>query len=408
MTKKIVIVGGGFGGIRCALDLAKKSPKDAKIILISDKSHFEYYPTLYKVIIGKSPIEVCIPLDEIFKGKNIEIIKDRISSVDTAGRMLTGESGSKYGFDYVVLALGSETAYFNVPGLPELSFSFKSINEALKLKRHLHELFNADQDIAREEAISNLHLLVVGGGATGTELAGDLFHYMRRLAKDHKIDPNMVTVDLIESAPRLLQALPEEVSYKVFRRLHGRGVNIFLNRTVMKEDIEQVFLKDMTLKSKTVIWTAGVKTNQLYGAIKDFALDKKGRVIVDEMLQPKGMKNIFILGDGASTPYAGLAQTAIYDGSFIASNIADSIAGRKMKAYQPKKIAFAIPIGPMWAVFSMGRIRLYGAAAWILRQLIDLNFFTSILPFRKALDIFFGGKKVCESCATCLKSEAEK
>src|SRR2546428_136764 len=122
MEKRIVIVGGGFGGIRATLDLAKKSPAGVKIILISDKNHFEYYPALYKIATGKSPIEVCIPLSEVFKNKNVEIIQDKITAVDSVKKILKGESGSNYSFDFLSLALGSETAFFNVPGLQELSF----------------------------------------------------------------------------------------------------------------------------------------------------------------------------------------------------------------------------------------------------------------------------------------------
>src|SRR3989338_2424821 len=115
--KKIIIVGGGFGGVRAALDLASKKIQGAKIILISDKPHFEYTPALYRVATGRSPLEVCIPLREIFSGKEVEVVEDRIEAVDPLGLVLTGSSGSKYRFDYAVLALGSETAYFNIPGI---------------------------------------------------------------------------------------------------------------------------------------------------------------------------------------------------------------------------------------------------------------------------------------------------
>src|SRR3990170_2498990 len=197
MSKKIVIVGGGFGGIRAALDLSKKFPKglpaeqaDTKIILISDKQHFEYYPALYKVASGLSPLEVCIPLAEIFKNKNVEVIKDRVMNADLSKKTLKGESGSNYGFDILILALGSETAYFNIEGLKELAFGFKSINEALKLKRHLHELFESHLVATKEEAVSSLHILIVGGGATGVELARELSFYMQKIARSHKIDPS--------------------------------------------------------------------------------------------------------------------------------------------------------------------------------------------------------------------------
>jgi len=402
MSKKIVIVGGGFGGVRAALDLSKGSPKDAKIVLISDKRHFEYLPALYKVAVGQSPLEVCIPLDEIFKNKNVEVILDKISAADLSKKALKGESGSSYNFDTLILALGSETAYFNIEGLKELAFSLKSINEGLKLKKHIHGLFQSHLMATKEEAVSNLHVLIVGGGATGVELAGELCSYMIKIARAHKIDPSFITVDLIEAASRVMPMMPEDVSRNILKELRRCGVNVFLNRVVMKEDIEQVFLKDMTLKSKTVIWTAGAKTNNMYSQIGGLELDKKGRVIVDEYLQPKGMKDIFVIGDAAATPYAGLAQTAIYDGSYVAGNILKNLSGRKMEAYSPHKVSYVIPVSPNWAATMIGPFRLYGIFSVWLRRLIDLRFFLSILPFRKALDVFWGNKKFCESCDVCL------
>ncbi|MBI4004986.1 FAD-dependent oxidoreductase, partial [Candidatus Roizmanbacteria bacterium] len=134
-SMRIIIVGGGFAGVRVALDLAKYKNSNSKIVLISDTSHFEYHPALYRVVTGRSPLEVCIPLQDIFQGKNTEIVCDSITNVDISNHQLKGASGSTYHYDILILALGSETVYFNVPGLREYSFGFKSIQEALKLKR---------------------------------------------------------------------------------------------------------------------------------------------------------------------------------------------------------------------------------------------------------------------------------
>jgi len=123
--KRVVIVGGGFGGISAALELEKKRIPNLKIVLVSDRSHFEYTPALYRVVTGRSPLEVCIPLREIFEGKEVEVLEDTIIEADLDNKTLKGKSESNYSFDFLVLALGSETAYFNIPGLKELSFNFK-------------------------------------------------------------------------------------------------------------------------------------------------------------------------------------------------------------------------------------------------------------------------------------------
>ena len=172
---RALIVGGGFGGIQTALNLEAQHIPNLKITLVSNKSHFEYLPTLYRVITGKSPLEVCIPIRDIFEEKRIEFCLDTIISFDPKKRRAHGESGSTYQFDYAILALGSETAYFNIPGLSKHSFTFKSVREAIILKNHLHTLFEeckTTSDPARK--VSALHFVIVGGGPTGIELAGEL------------------------------------------------------------------------------------------------------------------------------------------------------------------------------------------------------------------------------------------
>lgn len=408
--KKIIIVGGGFGGIRCALDLAKQNPNNAKAILISDKPHFEYHAALYRVVTGRSPLEVCIPLREVFEGKEVEVVEDTITKIDLKGRRLEGSSGSRYQFDYLVLTLGSETVYFNIPGLKEFSWGFKSITEALRLKKHLHQLFEACKISSddREDDICRMHLVIVGGGASGLELAGELAVYTKELAKKHGVDPSTITIDLIEATPRLLPSLPEDISERAKTRLHKLGVNIFLNRAVTEQELKGVRLKDMEMKTETVIWTAGVKPHHLYSEIQGLEFDKKGRIIVDEFLQAKGWNDIFVMGDAAATPYTGMAQTAIHDGNFVANTILRKISGKPLEPYKHKAPFYAIPVGPGWAAVLIGKWRTYGRIGWLLRRLADFRFFLSILPFPKALLAFQSGKTLCESCAICMPKEYAK
>lgn len=407
-AKKVVIVGGGFGGIRTALDLAKKNLPKAKIILISDKPHFEYHAALYRVVTGKSPLEVCIPLNDIFLDKNVEFIEDKITKVDFGQKLLIGESGSKYNFKYLVLALGSETAYFDIPGLKEHSLSYKSITEALRLKNHLHQVFASCETAPKEEKACLVHIIIIGAGTSGTELAGELAQYTKTLAKNHGIDPTLVTVDLIEAAPRILPALPDEFAKKVEDRLRHLGVNIFVNRAVLKEEVEEVYLRDMEMKVKTVIWTAGVEPNSLYKEIAGLEFDQKGKVLVDKYLQAKGQKGIFVIGDTSSTEYSGMAQTAISDGKIVAENIKRLVLHQSLINYHSKKPVTAIPIGSGWAGAVIGPVKLYGSLGWFLRRLADFRFFASILRFKKALLAFQSGKILCETCSICLPELAVK
>lgn len=398
--KKVVIVGAGFAGVRTALDLARKNA-DLEIILINREHHFQYYPTLYKVVTGKSPLEVCIPLSEIFSGTEVRIENDTIINVRLEAKVAVAESGSEYPYDFLVLALGSETVFFGVPGLDTLSFTFKSIDQALRLKRHLHMLFDSHQTLDQDELMAKLQFVVVGGGPTGVELAGELALYLKELARRHDIPRKFVTLDIIELAPRLLPVLPEDVSKKITRRLDRLGVNILLGKNVLEETPAGVRLKDMTLASKTIIWTAGVKPHHVYKEIQGFELAKNGRVMVNEYLEAQGNENVFIVGDAADTPYAGLAQTALYDGHYVARVISRRLFGRSVHPYRPRKNSYDIPVGHGWAALVVGKIKIYGTVAWLMRELIDLKFFMSILPWGKALRAFQSGKRLCESCPTC-------
>jgi NADH:ubiquinone reductase (H+-translocating) len=263
-NKKILIIGGGFAGIRVALDLSKKHLKNVKITLVSDRPHFEYYSALYRVVAGKSPLEVCIPLREVFEGTKVEVVKDKIISVSLEEKKVEGESGSHYTYDYLVLALGSETAYYNIPGLKEHSYNLKSISSALRLKNHLHQVFATYTRAPQDDKAPIAHIVIVGAGASGTELAAELATYSKEMALMHEVDPRLVTIDLIEAAPRILPQLPERVSDTVQKRLRMLGVNIFLSRIVLKEEVEMVYMKDMQMRTKTVVWTAGIAPHRLY------------------------------------------------------------------------------------------------------------------------------------------------
>lgn len=400
--KKIIILGGGFAGVRAALDLARSRLPETKIVLLSNTPHFEYHAALYRVVTGRSPLEVCVPLAEIFRDLPVEILQDRVNKVDLAGKLLTSESGSRYTYDYLVLAVGSETSYFGISGLPEFSFGLKSISEALRLRNHLHQVFESCARGESEDKVCGSHVVIVGGGATGVELAGELAAYSRVLARRHNLDPYLITIDLIEAAPRLLPALSLSVSARVKQRLHDLGVNVFLNRTLVREEVGSIELKDMIIQAKTIIWTAGVKNNRLLAGIAGLTFDKKGRVVVDGHLRPAGYSDVFVVGDSASVPDAGLAWSAVRMGTHAARVLSANLSGRALPSiYQAATPTSSIPVGPGWAASLFGPVSLYGYIGWLVRRLIDCKFFLSILPLRRALVAFDPHQRLSESCPIC-------
>ena len=405
--KKIIIVGGGFAGIRAALDLAREKLPHASITLVSDRPHFEFNPALYRVVTGNSPLEVCVPLREIFEKTSVEVIQDTITRVNLAEKTVRGASESTYYYDYLMLSLGSETVYFNIPGLLNNSFAFKSIDEALRLKRHLHETFESCVKADKKHKASALHIVVVGAGPSGTELAAELSCYCKTLAQNHGLNPLEVSVDLVEAAPRILPMLPENFTKNIEKRLVQLGITMQTGEAVVKKEGDTLFLKNMKINAKTVIWTAGVRPHHLYSEIEGLVQTKGGRVEVDEYLQAKGTKNVFIVGDGADTPYAGMAQTALHNGRFAADVIKRKIMRFPLLPYTPQKPAYAVPVSRGWAAVKIGRIKLYGRLGWVIRRLADLRFFLSILPIKKALTAFRSRTTLCESCAICAPGKGQ-
>lgn len=405
IQKRVVIVGGGFGGIRTAMSLRKQNSREKlHITLINNKPYFEYYPALYRLVTGASPIEALVPLSDIFNDKNVDVVIDKVTEVDLVSKTVTGESGSVYNADYIVLAVGSETSYFDVPGLPELSFGFKSVSEALRLKKHLHNLFDPHEHPTPTECVSHFHIVIVGAGPSGVEIAGDLSAFMRKLTKNHSVDPSLVTIDIIQSGSRVLPALPENVSRHVEARLRKLGMNLFLNRTLVKEEVEQVYLKDMSMQAKTVIWTAGTKVNPLVKNIQRLELSPKGRVVVDEYMQAKGNSEIFVIGDIADTKLSGLAQTALSDGSYVASAITSLVKGKKLKTYNQKKVSYSIPVGDNWGALVLGKVSFYGLVPYLVRHFIDFLFFAEIVSVRKLFGMFIDGYKyrsIDPDCPQC-------
>ncbi len=387
--KTTLIIGGGFGGIRAALALAKQKKSDHRIILVSDRTNFEYHATLYRVVTGYSPLETAIPLRDIFAKTSVEVMLDRIENVDLDGRTAIGSSGSTYHFDFLVLALGSETSYFGVSGLETHSFGFKTVDEAIRLKDHIEKMFAdcAGKGDASHELCA-LHFTIVGGGMSGVELAGELAAYTKKLADRHGINPAFVTIDLMEAAAQLLPALPASIAQEAEKRLRGLGVNIYPNRAIIEETGDEAFFTDMRTKTKTLIWTAGVRPHRLYADTKGLTYEKNGKVIVDEFLRPLGRENIFVIGDAASTRYSGMAQTALRDGLSVAENIGRIIKGKSLVPSVPKRPAALLPIGSGFAIAIIGNFHITGRIGWWIRRAFDFIIIAIHLPLHRSIGVF--------------------
>lgn len=378
--QEILIIGGGFGGVMAALRLCRHPPEEGiHLRLVSERKYLEYSAALYRIVTGRETSETCIPYTTIFRNMPVEILQDTIHDIDLRAGTCSGTSGSLYQYDFLILALGSETTFFNIPGIRERSFGMKSLSEALRLKRHLHEILQSSPSD---------HIVIVGGGATGVELAGELVVYTKKVAKHHGHCDTSINIDLVEAMPRILPTLPEAFAERVAARLQKLGVHLHLNSRVLPP-------------SRTVIWTAGVQANVLLGHTKNLEVDQKGRGVVDSFLHAKGYENVFLIGDCAATPFSGMAQTAIEDGKYVAHVILSSLQHQPLPLYTPRPPAYAIPTGPHWAAVLWGPLRIYGRLGWWLRRLADLKVMLFYLSWPTALRTWVGGEKALESCKTC-------
>lgn len=388
--KHVVIVGGGFAGVSAARRLRKDGR--FQVTLISARPCFEYHAALYRSATGRSHLEVAIPLKDVFKGTDVEIIIDSVIKIDAKKRVVTTKGKLKYGYDELIVCPGVETAYFGIKGLPEFSHGLRSMGEAMELKNHLHaELTTGHKP--------ELNYVVVGAGPSGVELAGELVSYLSRIRKCHGIK-KAFHVDLVEASPRVLPMMPESFSSKVEARLKKLGVRIYTSTAVKGETADELQLPHGSINTHTVVWTAGMTNNHLVAAHdKLFDLGKGARAQVDARL--KAADNIWVAGDSAGTPKTGWAQTAAYDGSYIAENLQREASGKLPRDYQPTQPVGAIPVGRDWCAVNLPGLQLFGYSGWLVRRYLDLILMNKVLPTSVAIRAWTMGSRVEETCSTC-------
>jgi NADH:ubiquinone reductase (H+-translocating) len=390
MSHRILIVGGGFAGVTTALKLSKARLPDTRITILNDKTWLEYYGVLYRLLTHGKPAEACIPLSMILP-EDVEVIVDPAVSADPARKTVTGKSGTTHAYDTLILAPGSEPAFFGIPGMKEHAMTMKSAADALALKYKARKIVEAMKAAPHAEKSVAENVAIVGAGPTGVEIAGDLLPYMRGLAAEAGLDPMRVRFHLIEAMDRVLPPVEPDASEKTLIRLHALGVDVHLKTAVASAEAGALTFKDGgRLEARLIVWTAGVKASSLLAAIPGLELDKRGRAVVDEQLRAKGLRDVFVLGDCASTPFAGMAQTAVEDALHAARVITASHAGKPLPVYHPKAPAYAIPAGPYWSAVKVGFIRAYGLFGYALRRAADIHVYMLILPWRHVLPAFFG------------------
>jgi NADH dehydrogenase len=394
--EKVLIVGGGFGGVKAALELSDDDR--FAVTLLSDHADLRYYPTLFHTATGGSRANSSISFDDLFGDKKLTVYIDKAVSLDRKTKTLTTETKLEIQYDTLILGMGVVTNYFGIPGLPEYSFGIKSTAEAEEFKAHLHSQMLDDD-------APDINYVIVGAGPTGIELAGALPDYLRHIMKEHGLPKRRIRIALVEAMPRLLPRMPKDVSRSVSKRLKKLGIKVMLNARVEGQTAEGLTVNGVGIPTETVIWTAGI-TNNPFFTDNHFVIAVRGKVAVDTYLQTED--NIFVIGDNANTPYSGLAQTALHDGEFVASNLIRRQDGKDFRSYTAKKPITVIPAGPRWAAVVWGKVHLFGFVGWLLREAADYIAFNDYESWPKATRQFFtetSEQDICKVCETKARYE---
>jgi NADH:ubiquinone reductase (H+-translocating) len=386
---KVLILGGGFGGIKTAIELS--GSEAFSITLMSDQDNFRYYPALYHSATGGRLTASQIPLQEIFKSNSVKLVHDSAKTVDRAAKKVVAVSGKKYSYDHLIIALGVTTNYFGIKGLAEFSYGIKSQEDAQELRDHIHKLL-------LDEGKPDINYVVIGGGPTGVELAGALPGYIRHIIKRHGLRGKNLHIELVEAAPRLMSRMPKSYSLAMTRRLRHLGIKLHFNQAVQAETADSLTVNGHPIKSRTVIWTAGVTNHPFFGA-NEFALTDRGKVRVNEFLQAE--PDIYVIGDNADTEFSGMAQTALYDAKYVAANLHRQAADKHQRVYRPKKPIYVTPAGPRWAAVLWNNVHIYGWLGWLLRSAADFAGYHDYEPWWTASKHWMAEYETETTCSIC-------
>lgn len=401
----VLILGGGFGGIKCALELEKKLKGVVNITLVDRNSFHLFTPSLYEVAsafgLKKDPFSlklrrvVSISYQEIFEGKNINFIQAEIFNVNLGDRAVITKGERKINYDYLVIALGSQSSDFGIPGVSEYAYQFKTLNDGIMLYHKMDQMFSEAAKDGRSEPIK---ILVIGAGLTGIELAAELSNCAKKMSKMHGLRQKPSHIVLFEAAPKILPLVSDSEKLIISKRLTKLGISIMENSQVEKVDSDSVFLKNgQTVEGDLIVWTAGIRPNQILGSINGLPLTDKGKIEVENNLKIKGFKNVFAIGDLAEfidsktqKPVPGLAYVASDQGKIVSENISRLVRGKYLKNYNPDYELWIAPVGGKFAAAHLwGGIHFKGLWGWLVRELVDLKYLISILPAGKAFKKFW-------------------
>lgn len=369
---KVVIIGGGFGGINLAKGL-KKAKMD--VLVIDKTNHHLFQPLLYEVATAAlSPGEIATPIREVLRHQeNTSVIMGEVISIDKKARTLTLGNGDLIHYDYLVIATGARHSYFGNDKWEQFAPGLKTLTDALQIREKILISFEkAERTDHISEAEKYLNFVIIGGGPTGVEMAGAIAEIARKsmFKNFRRIRPEKSKIYLVEALPHILPTYPKKLGLRAERDLEKMGVKVLTGKKVTDINEEGVQIEGEFIPCQNVIWAAG---NQASAVLKtlDVPLDRAGRAIVGPDLTVPGHPELFVIGDAAHAlgkegkPLPGIAPTAIQEAKYVAKIIHNKIPQEKRKPFKYFDKGSMATIGKWKAVLMVGKLQMAGFLAWL-------------------------------------------
>ncbi|HKE37492.1 MAG TPA: NAD(P)/FAD-dependent oxidoreductase [Candidatus Baltobacteraceae bacterium] len=381
----VVIIGGGFAGIKAARAL---KGSNAEIILIDRRNHHIFQPLLYQVATAfLSPADIAAPIRQIEETQaNVSVALAEVTGIDVASQTVSvyaENAGTRtLSFDYLVVATGAQSTYFGHDEFAEFAPSLKTLADAEEIRAKIlrgYEIATVTADPA--ERSRQLTFAIVGGGPTGVELAASLATMARDTLRGNfrGIDPSQSKIVLIEAGKRVLPQFHESLAAKAVKHLESLGVQILTASSVEHVDARGLVVNGNRIEAATVLWAAGVAVSPILKML-GAPTDRGGRVIVDAQLRVPGTQKVFVVGDAANItqgnrPLPGVAQVAIQSGSFVGRLIAAQVKGEKpTKTFSYFNKGNLAVVGKNYALLERDNVRVSGFFAWLVWALIHITF----------------------------------
>ncbi len=388
---RVVIVGGGFGGLYAARGL-RRAP--VEVTVVDRRNHHVFQPLLYQVATAVlNPSDIAAPIRRILRRQaNTRVLLAEVTAIDAEHKTITLSGGEQLGYDFLVLATGSAPSYFGHPEWGEHAPGLKSLEDALEIRRRILLAYEAaERESDPERRREWLTFVVVGGGPTGIELAGALAEISRHaLGREFRhIDPKEARILLVEGMERVLPSFPPPLSDKARRELEALGVSVLTGSLIDSVDEHGVTVGDRRINARTVLWAAGVSAPSIAREL-GAPLDRSGRVVVHKDLTVPGRDDILVIGDLAAFEQdgefvPGVAPVAIQQGRHAARTILRRLEGLPPKPFRYVDKGMLVSIRRGVAVALVRGLRFSGFLAWVVWLLVHIFW---LIGFRNRLLVF--------------------